>query len=165
VKPKWVWIGIVVGLLGMSLAIHTALLIFSLNDPSFAVEPDYERKAAQWDETQRRLAASRALGWTVDLSTAPADQAGEVDVTLHLFDRYGKPVREADVTLQTFHVARAGQIVSGELEPVGDGVYGARLPLRRSGIWEFRLSVTHGDELYVDTIRKSVLSTPRSPAS
>ena len=160
-KPRYFWIGLVVALLAFSVGVHAVLLIASINDPSFAVEPDYERKARNYDEIQRQREASRALGWMADLTTSPADP-GEVQVSLSMFDRYGKPLREAAVSVETFHVARAGNWIRGELQPAGDGVYAATLPLRRSGLWEFRLKVVRGDDVYTETIRKSVLSTPRN---
>lgn len=159
-KPRHFWIGLVIALLSLSVGVHAVLLIASINDPSFGVEPDYERKARNYDEVQRQREASRALGWMADLTALPADP-GEVDVSVNLFDRYGKPLREAEVSVETFHVARSGNWVRGRLEPAGDGVYAATLPLRRSGLWEFRLRVVQDDHVYTETIRKSVLSTPR----
>jgi len=161
VKPRYFWIGLVIALLSLSVGVHAVLLIASINDPSFGVEPDYEQKARNYDQIQRQREASRALGWMADLTTLPAD-AGEVGVSVNLFDRYGKPLREAEVSLETFHVARSGHWVRGQLEPAGDGVYAATLPLRRSGLWEFRLRVVLGDDVFTETIRKSVLSTPRN---
>ena len=67
-KPRYFWIGLVVALLALSVGVHAVLLIASINDPSFAVEPDYERKARNYDEIQRQREASRALGWMADLT-------------------------------------------------------------------------------------------------
>lgn len=161
-KPKVFWISLIVGLLTAHVGLHMVLLFAAVNDPSFAVEPDYERKAVEWDDIQRERERSQRFGWTVDLSTRPADTPGQVDVSLTLFDRFGKPVRDATAQVEAFHNARASNVVRQGLPHDADGVYAARLPLRRSGIWEFRLRVVRGDQVYVDTLRKSVLSVPRS---
>ena len=95
---KYAWIGFVVSLLVTSVIVHGALLYVAVKDPSFAVEPDYEAKANNWDNLQRERQASARLGWTTDLSTQPASRPGEVDVALDLFDRYGKRIHEAGVT-------------------------------------------------------------------
>jgi hypothetical protein len=161
-KPAWVWGGVIVGLLVMCLAIQTTLLIYAINDPAFAVEPDYEWKARHWDELQRERARSAALGWSVDLQTAPDDQAGRVRLELLLTDRDGAPIPTADVRLTGFHNARADDRLDGRLAHVADGLYTDVLPIRRSGIWEFRLEITRGEDRYLGTVRKSVISVPAS---
>ncbi len=160
-RAQFVWIGIVVSLLVGSVVTQGVLLVASMSDPSFAVEPDYERKAADWDAIQRRKQESLRLGWTVDLRTSPSERAGEVNVELSVFDRFGKPIRDATVALKTFHNARAGNVIAGRLFHDADGIYLATLPMRRSGIWEFRLEVVQGESHYTDVVRKSVLSAPR----
>ena len=86
--------------------VQGALLLFAINDPSFAVEPDYERKALNWDDAQRERAASRSLGWTTELSTRPASTPGEVEVGLDLFDRHGKRVHDVPRRPLGRHAAR-----------------------------------------------------------
>ena len=46
-RPAVVWVSIIVGLLAMSVIGHAVLLISAVCDPSFAIEPDYEQKAAE----------------------------------------------------------------------------------------------------------------------
>jgi hypothetical protein len=161
-RPAVVWIGIVVALLAMSVTGHAVLLFSAIYDPSFAIEPDYERKAANWDEIQRLKRQSAELGWTVSLGTTPGRQRGDVDLRLQLVDRLGDPITDATVELDAFHNARAGRILRGHPVHQADGVYEETLPARRSGVWEFRLNITRGEEVYVGTIRKSVVVPLRS---
>ncbi len=156
-KRGGAWIGIVVALLGFSVATQAVLIWSALDDPSFAVEPDYERKARDWDLLSAERQRSRELGWTTSLSPR-AVVSGQVDVTFEAFDRHGKPVREATVNVETFHIARASTIFRARLIATGDGVYGARMPLSRPGTWEFRLRVQSGDDIYTETLRKSVIT-------
>jgi nitrogen fixation protein FixH len=142
-------------LLGSTVVFHGALLVFSLVDPSFAVVPDYEGKAARWDEAKRELEESRALGWMVDLRTRPAGP-GYVEVSLEVFDRYGKPVRASEARVEAFHIARASERLGDRLSRTEDGRYVALMPLGRPGLWEFRLTVERDSERYVGVVRKDV---------
>jgi len=153
---------VIAGLLLSSVVIQGTALIVALSDPSFAVEADYEWKARNWDRLRRQAQSSDALGWSFDLRTAPAPTAGEVQVRLTLLDREGVPVEGADVDVSAFHNARANQILTSRLPEVEEGIYGQTLPIRRSGVWEFRVEITRGKERFAGKVRKSVLSVPRS---
>ncbi len=155
-SPKVFWIGMVVGLLSMSVIIHGIAIIIAVSDPSFALEPDYEQKARDWDSIQLQQQTSKQLGWTVDLDTSPVGEFGDVLVQLSVFDKWGKPILDGEVNIDMFHNARAKNIFRAELEHISDGLYTAVLPLRRSGVWEFRLTIKRDDDLYVDTLRKTV---------
>jgi nitrogen fixation protein FixH len=163
-RAQVTWIGIVVGLLLMSVVTQGVLIVLATTDPSFAVEPDYDAKAARWDDHQRQERENARLGWTVDLGTKAASVPGAVDVTLTAFGTYGKPLRDATVDVEAFHNARASEVLRARLEPAGDGVYAARLPMRRSGVWEFRLTITRGGDIYTETVRSGVLVPPRVPS-
>lgn len=157
-KPAVFWIGMVVGLLLLSVGTQVALLVAAVNDPSFALEPDYERKAAEWDRLQAERRRSDDLAWEVQLRTAPAAVAGGVRVELELADAAGSPIHDASVAFDAFHNARASRIVHHRLPLGTDGIYRATLPLVPSGIWEFRLEITRGDDRFVRTLRTSVIS-------
>lgn len=154
-SPRVRWVGLICVLLGSTVVFHGALLVFSLVDPSFAVVPDYEGKAARWDEAKRELEKSRALGWTVDLKTRPAGP-GYVEVSVDVFDRYGKPVRASEAQVEAFHNARASERLGDRLTRTEDGRYIALMPLGRPGLWEFRLTFERGSERYVGVLRKDV---------
>jgi nitrogen fixation protein FixH len=161
-RPALVWGSVIVGILLTSVVIQGTALILALADPSFAVEADYEWKARNWDKLRRQAQSSDALGWSFDQQTAPAPTAGEVQVRVTLVDRDGAPVRGAEVEVATFHNARAGQVLTSRLPEVEEGIYGETLPMRRSGVWEFRVEITRGGERFEGKVRKSVLSTPRT---
>jgi nitrogen fixation protein FixH len=155
-KAKHFWVGLVVALLSMTVITYGVGMVIAISDPSFAVEENYEEKAANWDEIQRERRASEALGWTVDLSTEPGRIRGEAEVTLELYDKYGKAIHEADVEVECFHNARAADIKRASLDFVADQYYRKTMMLHRTGIWEFRLKITRGEDVFVKTLRKSV---------
>jgi hypothetical protein len=164
-RPALVWGGIVAGLLLMSVATQAVLIVVAVSDPSFAVEADYEWKAEHWDELRAARAASEALGFHIDLDTTPAGAPGLVDVRLSVTDRHGAPVGDAQVDVEAFPNARASQVVTARLRPLGPGIYGATLALGRSGVWEFRLAVASGAGRFTTRLRQTVDSAARGPAA
>jgi hypothetical protein len=157
------WIGIVIGLLTLSISAHAVLLVYALTDPSFAIEPDYERKAASWDDHQRAVAASARLGWTVDLRSSAGDAPGMVRLAVTVTDAEGGPIDEARVEVEAMHVARAASILRATFVTGADGRAQTPLPMRRSGQWEVRYTITRGDDVCVGSRRLSVLSPPVRP--
>ena len=165
-NPTYTWIGLIVGLLGMSVILYASAIIYSMSDQSFALEPDYEMKAANYDAYKEQLRTNEALGWMPDLRVVPIGNYGECEVQLNLFDRYGKPVREATVDLKMFHNARASNIKELQLKQTGDGFYQGRSTLRRKGNWEIRLTITRQDTVFTHTVTKYIephLPTPALP--
>ncbi|QDU66786.1 FixH family protein [Engelhardtia mirabilis] len=148
------WVGMIVGLLGMSFVIQFTALWLANSDPSFAVVEDYERKAHDWDDFQAQVAHNAELGWRADLRTSPL--ARGVEVVLTLTDGEGAAIEGAEVALVAFHNARAGEKLRVALPHISGSRYGMALPLQRAGLWEFQLEVRSGDDLFTDTIRKSV---------
>ncbi|MEO0651775.1 MAG: hypothetical protein AAFZ65_13960, partial [Planctomycetota bacterium] len=68
IPPHVRWVGLVVGLLGMSVLIQVTAVVLSGREPLGLVE-NYESKAASWNEHADQLAQNEALGWRVELST------------------------------------------------------------------------------------------------
>jgi nitrogen fixation protein FixH len=144
-----------VALLAASAGANIALVVITSRDTSFAVEPNYYAKALAWDQTMAQQARSEALGWSLELRVDPAAARGRKTVTVRLADRAGAPIEGAEVTVEVFHNARASRILSAALNPEGQG-YVAVMPIDRPGLWEFRLRVTRGPEVFVATLTRDV---------
>src|SRR5690606_10039566 len=112
------------------------IIVVSAGDPSFAVEPDYERRAERWDEHRAQLARNAHLGWTVDVHLHPLAAPGRAELQVQLFDRWGKPIRDAQGGGEAFHLARAARRLPVTLTHRGDGLYAAVLEAARPGQWE-----------------------------
>jgi nitrogen fixation protein FixH len=133
-----------VSLLGTQLAVLSS----ALDDPTFSTEPDYYRKALDWDARQARLRASLALGWTARAST---DGGGAVVVSIT--DGAGQPVSGAALRAEAFPNARAGQPRELMFREGASGVYRAELGAARPGIWELRCSAVRGQQRFESTLR------------
>ncbi len=112
-------------------------------DPSFAVEPDYYRKAVDWDRRQAQQAASDALGWTIVLD------ARQDELRVQLRDRFGRPIDGAMVRVEAFANARAQHRSKGTMVPKGHGVYVLSRPFARSGLWEYRLAAVVNEKRFM----------------
>ncbi|MCP3903917.1 MAG: hypothetical protein GY715_09810 [Planctomycetes bacterium] len=161
-RAKVTWISIIVGILALSVLSYAVLIFAALTDPSFAIEENYEAKAANWNELARERDKSDRLGWTVTLATTPAERDHR-RLELTVTDSHGQPVREATVAVEALHVARAADIERVSLAEEADGVYAVPVRMRRSGIWEFRIRIEQGGDVYVQTHREKLLIPPIRP--
>jgi nitrogen fixation protein FixH len=149
----WPWVPalLLVSLLGTQLAVLSS----ALDDPAFATEPDYYRKALDWDTQQARARASQALGWTASASADGATHALHAarTVSVSIADAHGAPVSGAAVRATAFPNARAARARQLTFREISAGVYRAELGVARPGVWELRCSATRGQERFESTLR------------
>lgn len=153
VRPRagiWPWVPAL--LLGSLLGTQLGVLSSTLEDPSVSTEPDYYRKALDWDARQARLRQSQALGWAARASDGGASPGGR-EVQVSIVDAHGAPVSGATVRALAFPNARAGQPLELSLRESSPGVYSADLGVARPGIWELRCSATRGQQQFESTLR------------
>jgi nitrogen fixation protein FixH len=150
------WVGVVVGLLAASLGAHVVLLVAAISDPSFAIVPDYEEKAADWDSVMAQRAASDRLGWRAAIDMSPGRMPGEAAVIVRVTDAEGAPVTGAGVAIEAFHNARAADVRTAALAESEPGTYAGRLRVARAGIWVLEVVVERGAERFAVTERRSI---------
>ena len=157
-KP-WFWPGFIVGLLSLGVLANVGLMVLANTDPSFSVEPDYYQKALDWDQTMAQERQNLRLGWGATLTTAPADEG--MSVVARVTDKEGAPVAPDAVSVEASHNARGGHVLTATFMQRRDGSFSADMPIRRPGMWEFRLAVQRGDEHFTQIIRQDVF-VPRT---
>ena len=150
----WAWApGVLLsGLLGTQLTVLHSVL----DDPSFALEPDYYRKAVAWDAQRALERGSRALGWHATLVAEPAPQARGLAIRVQLLDARGEPLRGARLRLAAFSNARAARVLEASPSETAPGTYTAEIPSSVFGLWEFRLEATRGPDRFAEVLRQSV---------
>ena len=152
----WYWPVAIVGLLVGGAAANIAFMIVANRDATFAVEPDYYRKAVDWDRTMAQEARNVELGWQVSARLEPVD-GGRARLVARVADRDGRPMTGAAVVVEAFPSARARDIASFTLAPAGpDGTYAVMLTRARPGLWELRLRVTRGDQVFTRTLSQDL---------
>jgi nitrogen fixation protein FixH len=156
----WAWVPalLLVSLLGAQLAVLSSVL----DDPTFASEPDYYRKALDWDTRQARARESQALGW-IARAWADGATAATRTVSVSITDAHGAALSGAAVRATTFPNTRAGQARELSFFEVSPGVYRAELGAARPGIWELRCSATRGQARFESTLRFELEATGVEP--
>ncbi|MBI1190514.1 MAG: hypothetical protein GC200_07540 [Tepidisphaera sp.] len=134
-KPGSGWPLAIVGLLGMNMAIVGVTVYFATTSKTSAVVPDYYTKAVHWEDTQRQQATNRALGWKAAWRARAGEKGAPGDLEMTLVDGAGKAIRAAKVEFEVFHESDDTARVNGVMPEREAGVYGAVVPLHRSGRW------------------------------
>jgi len=157
----WAWVpaGILVSLLGAQLIV----LHFVLDDPSFALEPDYYKKAMAWDARREAQRESLALGWQSELDATPSPDASRMLLRLRLRGTDGSQIWGAAVRIVAFANARASDVLERELVESSPGVYEAELDSTRPGLWEFRLQARRGADTFQQVLRRELATAGAVP--
>ena len=147
--PAWP-VGIVVVLL-LFAAGNIQMMRLASADPSFAVEPDYYRKAVAFDSTMAQQRRNADLGWIVtaaiDRETIPAT------VSVRLADGTGQPVRDAKVRIDARFNARANDVLTADLTETAPGTYTGRLGVKFAGEWEVRVDAVRAADHFTASAR------------
>jgi nitrogen fixation protein FixH len=151
----WAWVPAL--LLGSMLAGLGTMAYLAIDDPSFALEPNYYDKAVHWDRSQTEERKSQALGLRLSLARPLSISIrGEIELVVGIRDRQDLPLRGATVKLEAFPNAfatRAQQVVFHEEAP---GVYRAKLAHGVRGLWELRFHVPQGSSHFRQVLRVDV---------
>jgi nitrogen fixation protein FixH len=121
-------------------------------DPSFAIEPDYYRKAVNWDSTMAQERVNQALGWRLIPTLRGFGSSDGADLHVTVVDAQRRPIAGATVRVSAFAVARSNDVVNALLAP-DDAGYRARLRIAHGGAWELRFDVRRGTDHMVVTRR------------
>ncbi len=144
------FLGLIIGLLAASVGFMSYTLYRATSDPTFAIEPDYYKKAMNWDQTQRQQAASDALGWAATFAVVKAPGAQTV-TRIRLADRDGAPVSGAVLEAVCFPNVRSNDRRTVQFKEGEPGVYESAIAYPLPGRWEFRLSAVRGDSKFIAT--------------
>jgi nitrogen fixation protein FixH len=151
-KRGWHWPVLVTLALFFTVGANVVMLFAARGDPNgTVVEPDYYRKAVEWDRTMARQSASDALMWTASADiSASANASREVRVVLR--DSAGVAVPDADVRVTLIHNAEAAKLVDGALTVQPNGDYTGMLLAPHAGRWEVRVTARRGEERFLATL-------------
>jgi len=159
-KPATMWPLAVVGVLAITVAANVWLMWAAADPNGAVVEPDYYRKAVQWDSLAVRQARSDALGWRADAAIGP-ESGGRAHVRATLADSLGAPVEGAEVELEAVHNLDGARHVRATLGETSPGTYEADAALDRRGMWELRLTARRAGEEFLASLRRDAPAGPR----
>ena len=150
------WPIAVTGILATTVAANIWVMMIASDDPSFAIEADYYRKALAWDTTLAQAARNAALGWHLTPEMGPIGNDGRAVLTARLTDSLGAAIPNAVVKVSAVPVVRATEVREATLVAADAGRYSARVDARRSGQWELRFDATVGAERFTQVSRVEV---------
>lgn len=154
---KVMWPGLLITLFGGHLLLMFVMAYVATTDGSFAIEPDYYQKALNWDETAAQLRENDRLGWSANIELDDdVSVLGHRTVRCVAADRQGNPMDDAQVDLIVFHHAHGNDRTPISLKAVGDGKYETTLRLAYDGLWEFRLVIHRGSDMFTCTQVKRI---------
>lgn len=139
-------------ILGATVAVNVWVAVIANDDPSFAVEHDYYRKAVEWDSTMAQARENARLGWRIEPRLGPIGRKDGSALSVTLTDGSGAPIRDAKIDVTAFFNARADSVLRAELRDSGSS-YDTRLPIRHAGAWELRFEVRRGRDRFTNTAR------------
>lgn len=150
-------IGIAVTL-AILVAAYVKLAFIAADPQALVVEKDYYQKAVRWDDEMQQQRRNVDLGWTLTPTLGPvaSDTGAVLSVTLR--DAAGAPLSGATVVVIATSNLSANVPLSATLGETSRGAYGARLPLRRGGQWEFRFDVHRGGQRFTADLRLDAVS-------
>lgn len=139
--PKLIALLITAHVVGMV----SAVVIATRSGP-IGAEPRFYEKAVEWNTTSTQRRANQALGWSVvwTLETAP----GHATVTVR--DAHGNPIEGATGRVEFFHRSHSATRRNADLTPVPAGMYTLAAPLDVAGVYELRLTLRRGEDLFTD---------------
>ena len=120
VSPRTFWVGMIVGLLGLSVGVNLYVLFAFGESPKDSLEEDWEARAENWNEYQEQHTENRKLGWKLDVIEEEPQGAGPITFPLNLLDKDKKPIQGAKITLVMSHNAHYSErqrVEATELEP------------------------------------------------
>jgi nitrogen fixation protein FixH len=150
-RGRWIpWI-FVAGF-GVVLAANATMVYIATSTwTGIAVNRSYD-KGLHYNRNLDAANRMASLGWEAAIETElTAARAGTVRVALT--DDGGDPLYRADVVVEFERPTHEGYDFVVPLEPTGSGRYSAAFAAPLAGLWDMRLIVTRGDDLFVTTER------------
>jgi hypothetical protein len=132
----------ITAILGATVVANLVMMRVANNDPSFAVEPDYYKKAVFYDSTMAQTHRNLDLGWGVQTFADSIVPGKPTRLRVVLRDEKALPLLGARVEATVLFNARANDLTTATLTDEGAGVYAATLPINTPGEWEIRVNAT-----------------------
>jgi nitrogen fixation protein FixH len=156
-RARRFWAALIFGILGTQVLAGMVAVYLATTDQSHVIIPEYDQHAMNWDAHVAERLASDRLGWNLKFSVSPsADIFKQRDIAIKLTDREQLPICDATVALTAFHHARGGDRMTVTLQSDENGEYHAKLPMPRSGAWQFEISASRQADHFSKTLQLEI---------
>ncbi len=151
IRDRWMFVPVLI--LAGSFAMAGFTVSLALRDHGSAVEPDYYRKAVEWDARKAQQAANDSLRWLVTPQLAGLGD-GTVALDIAITDRRAAPIGGAAVAVEAIPVKAADVVRRFTLVEQTPGHYRGSFPAGIGGQWEFRVQADRGTDRFTDRFRR-----------
>lgn len=154
-RNPWVigWISLVVVVLGVNAFMISLAFI---TNPGLVTEKYYEKGRDFENNMIKRMAERNAIDWSMRFELPENLKVGNNDYYRFIAtSKDGMPINGLKVSLQSYRPSDASADFTTELEPLGNGVYQAKLGFPLKGWWELTLKVDQGEQQY-DMYRRRI---------
>ncbi len=137
VSPRTFWVGMIVGLLSLSVGVNLLVLFKFAESPKESLEEDWEAKAENWNEFQVQHTINRKLGWKLDVIEDQPTGVDPVAFMVTLRDKNKQSIESATITLKASHNAHYAERQLLHAEEIEAGRYRVEMAIPYSGMWQF----------------------------
>lgn len=152
----WWYPWIFVGAMALVVVVNGIMVAIALGTWTGLETEGHYQKGLEYNRNLAAAEAQAALGWTLTLEAAPIardDKRRTVDLRLAFADRDGRPLDGMKVSVVLMRATNEGFDREVHLDPIGDGIYGARAVLPLPGQWEVRVLARRGETEFQDLKR------------
>jgi len=153
------WFLALIGLVAVFLIVNIVFITFAITSNPGLVADDYYEKGREYEKNVvTRLAARNNLKWETKMEIPKQIYTNRPDVyRFSAVDSRGVSIMDADVKFVIYRPSDADADFVKPVEQIAPGLYQTKLNFPLPGIWDINLKVTHGEAVYHQTQRISVL--------
>lgn len=153
------WFLSLLGLVAVFLTVNIVFIVFAVTSNPGLVADDYYEKGREYEKNiVTRLAARNNLNWETKMEIPKQIYINRPDVyRFSAVDLRGVPILDADVKFVIYRPSDSDADFVKPVEQIAPGLYQTKLDFPLPGIWDINLKVKHGEDVYHQTHRISVL--------
>jgi len=153
------WFLALMGIIAVFLIVNFIFIGFAISTNPGLVADDYYEQGREYEKNiVTRLAARNNLNWETKMEIPKHITINTPAMyRFSAVDSRGVSIMDADVKFILYRPSDASADFEKTVEQLAPGLYQTRLSFPLPGIWDINLKVNHGDDVYHQTHRVSVL--------
>ncbi|RLT00302.1 MAG: hypothetical protein DWI17_00070 [Planctomycetota bacterium] len=154
IENRWMFVPML--LLGMSVTIATVTVFSAVVGHSLGMEPNYDTKAAAWEDERAQRAVNESLRWVVTPNIV--SEGARRNVSLRIEDKHAARIDAGRVQIECIPIRVAESRRSIELLRRDSGEFAGSFDSPIGGQWEFRVIVEQAGVRYTDSFRRFLMA-------
>ena len=153
------WFLAFLGIIAVFLIVNFIFIGFAISTNPGLVTDDYYEQGREYEKNVvTRLTARNSLNWETKMEIPKQIVTNKLATyRFSAVDSRGISIMDADVKFILYRPSDASADFVKPVEQLAPGLYQTKLSFPLPGIWDINLKVIHGDDVYHQTHRVSVL--------